>query len=397
MGRVRYRRDRDLWFIDYIDATGRRVRETIGAGKGAARLARKILGQREAEATLGLHRITPPQTPRFGEFADDWLRRQRTRGLRPATLVSYEGTVNVHLRPVFGEQRLGAITRAAVEGYVTAKRETGTKRGRKGRRTPLSATTVGYSLRILKAILADAVDQGHLAESPAARVKPLRSPEDGTERLRFLTPTEIGRLLEAAPAPWRTLYEVAVHTGMRRGELLGLRWRDVDLERRLIYVRRSLGRMKDGDVYAIREAPLKTRASRRTIDLSPTLVQTLLAFTAGDDPERDYVFRSQAGGPVDPDNLDRAFKRHLTLAGLPEEIRFHDLRHTHASLLIAAGVHPKAIQARLGHTSITTTLNRYGHLMPDAFQGVGERLDALLQREGSNSGKRLSERTQAVR
>ena len=90
------------------------------------------------------------------------------------------------------------------------------------------------------------------------------------------------------------------------------------------------------------------------------------------------MFRSQAGGPIDPDNVDRAFKRHLTLAELPE-IRFHDLRHTHASLLIAAGVHPKAMQARLGHASITTTLNTYGHLMPSMFQDVGVKLEEFLK------------------
>lgn len=154
--------------------------------------------------------------------------------------------------------------------------------------------------------------------------------------------------------------------------------------------------MKDGDGWVVHEAPLKTRASRRTIDLSPNLVQTLLAFPAGDDPEHDYVFRSRVGGWIDPDNLDRTFKPHLALASLPAEIRFHDLRHTHASLLIAAGVHPKAIQARLGHTSITTTLNRYGHLMPDAFVGVGERLDALLASgRAQGGGKAISTSTQA--
>jgi len=94
--------------------------------------------------------------------------------------------------------------------------------------------------------------------------------------------------------------------------------------------------------------------------------------------ERDYVFRSPSGGPLDQDNVKRAFRRHLTLAGLPR-IRFHDLRHTHASLLIALNFHPKMIQARMGHASITTTLNTYGHLMPSAFAGVGDRLDALLQ------------------
>lgn len=90
------------------------------------------------------------------------------------------------------------------------------------------------------------------------------------------------------------------------------------------------------------------------------------------------MFRSPlTGGPLDPDNVDRVFTRHLALAELPA-VRVHDLRHTHASLLVAAGVHPKAIQARMGHASITTTLNTYGHLMPSAFAGVGERLDALL-------------------
>ncbi len=367
MGTVRRRRN-GVWFVDYIAADGRRVREAIGPGEENCRLARKILSQREAEATLGQHRILPGSTPRFAEFADDWLRRQRVRGLRPATIVSCEGTVTLHLRPAFGEMRLGAITRTAVDDFVTARLEDGT----------VSPTTVAYMLRILKAILADAVERGHLAENPAARCTPPRG-DDEREEMRFLTPAEIARLLAVANEPYRTLYEVAIHTGARRGELLGLRWRDVDLPHARIAVRRSLGRVKDGDGWVVREAPLKTRASRRTIDLSPSLIETLLACPAGDDPERDYVFRSHSGGPLDPDNIDRAFKRHLALAGLPAEVRFHDLRHTHASLLIAAGVHPKAIQARLGHTSITTTLNRYGHLMPNAFQGVGERLDALLQ------------------
>src|SRR5690348_5787223 len=101
MGSVRYRPDRDLVFIDYIDAAGRRVRDAIGTGKKYEPLARKILAHREAEAILGKHRILPAQTPRFGEFADDWLRRQEARGLRPKTIESYEDVVEVHLRPIF--------------------------------------------------------------------------------------------------------------------------------------------------------------------------------------------------------------------------------------------------------------------------------------------------------
>jgi integrase len=122
------------------------------------------------------------------------------------------------------------------------------------------------------------------------------------------------------------------------------------------------------------EGPVKTRASRRTIDVPHSV---LLALPSSD-VEGDYVFRNRAGGPIDPDNLDRVFSRHLTLAGLPA-VRFHDLRHTHASLLIAACVNVKAIQIRMGHTSITTTMNTYGHLLPSAFEGVPEKLDALIQ------------------
>jgi len=152
---------------------------------------------------------------------------------------------------------------------------------------------------------------------------------------------------------------------------------DIDLAGARLFVRRQLLRVRDGQRYVVRETPLKTRHSRRPVDLSPAVVEALLAHPAGDDPERDFVFRGP-GGPLTPDSVDSAFKRHLTLAGLPE-IRFHDLRHTHASLLIAAGVHPKAIQTRLGHSSITVTIDRYGHLMPSAFHGVGEKLDEMLR------------------
>lgn len=142
-------------------------------------------------------------------------------------------------------------------------------------------------------------------------------------------------------------------------------------------MRRQLARVRHGDGYAVREMPLKTRYSRRTVDVSPDVIGSLLELPQGDGAE-DHLFRSRVSGKaIDPDNVDRAFKRHLQWAGLPE-MRFHDLRHTHVGVLIAAGVHPKAIQARLGHASITTTLNTYGHLMPSAVEGIGIRVAAAL-------------------
>lgn len=380
MGTVRSRtwKGQRVWFIDYIAADGQRIRQTIGDGEENRRLAKVVLAQREAEAQLGIHRLRPSHTPRFSEFARDWLKRQTPR-LKPKTYESYEDTLSHRLEPHFGEQRLSAISRRAIEDYLAHLHREGTRRGKKGKRVPLAPRTINKALMVLKMILKDAVDQGALESDPSARVKPVRHEgDDGADELHILQVEEIDCLLKAAEEPYRTLYLAAVHTGLRRGELLGLHWRDVDFPKGCLHVRRSLARIPEGDGYAVREASLKTRYSRRTIEgLSQALVDALMLLPAGDDEDRDYVFRSRAGGPLDPDNLDRAWKRHLTLAEIADR-PFHSTRHTHASLLIAAGVHPKAIQARLGHASIATTLNTYGHLMPSAFEGVGERLEALL-------------------
>ncbi len=371
MGSVRKRRwrGRDVFYIDYIAATGERVRQTIGQGEEGKRLARRVLAQREAEAQLRIYNLPALQTVRFGQFADDWLRRRSYQGLRPKTLQDYRGAVDGHLRLAFGEMRLGAIRRADVERFLVEQRETG-----------YAVATVNQRLTILKGILEDAVEQGATAENPAARVRHLRA-DAAEEPLRILTPGEITRLLDAAGEPFRTFYLLLLHTGLRRGEAMALRWSDVDLRARVLHVRRSRARVRvDGEIVT-QEGPPKSRSSRRTIDFSQTVYQALLELPRGDDPKEDHVFLGRSGEPLAPQTLTSALARHLTLAGLPE-IRVHDFRHTHVALLIAAGVHPKAIQARLGHASITTTLNIYGHLMPSAFQGVGERVEALLEGNG---------------
>jgi len=165
----------------------------------------------------------------------------------------------------------------------------------------------------------------------------------------------------------RTLVLTAVMTGMRRGELLGLKWEDVDLEGGKIHVRRALWRGKF-------VAP-KSRRSRRAID-APATVRAALARL----PSRfegELVFCGPQGHPLDPENFTkRDFARVLRRSGV-RRIRFHDLRHTYTSLLIAQGAHPKYIQAQLGHASIQTTLDRYGHLMPDVHAAEAKKLDQL--------------------
>src|SRR5713226_2717899 len=388
MGTIRtrvYADGRRLIFVDFVAADGRRVREVIHtpSGENLRRFARKVLQQREAEAILGQHRLRAKETPRFGEYAAEWLQR-KTPQIRPKTLELYEDMLTFHLPPYFGQMRVGAITRRVVEEHLSARHQLAEHlrrtAGESKPRRRLSARTINVGLGLLKQIMQDAVDHGVIGANPAARVKPLRDPaaEDG-DRLHIFQPDEITRLLDFADEPYRTLYDLIIYgSGLRRGEALALRWRDLDLQARRLQVQRQLSRVRDGGKYVVREEPLKTKHARRAIeDLPESVVQALLALPRSGDPARDWVFRTRVRReergcmrtvevPLDPDNLDRAFKRHLTSAGLADR-PFHATRHTHASLLIAAGVHPKAIQARLGHSSIKVTMDIYGHLMPSAY------------------------------
>ena len=167
-----------------------------------------------------------------------------------------------------------------------------------------------------------------------------------------------------------------VLTGMRRGELLGVQWEDVDLEGHRIFVRRALWRAKF--------VTPKSRRSRRTIDLAPTLQSALARLRSRF--QGGLVFCRADGKPIEPDNfIKREWARALRRANL-RRIRSHDLRHTYASLLIAQGAHPKYIQAQLGHASIQTTLDRYGHLMPDAHAVEARKLDRLVFGENGHGG-----------
>jgi len=364
------------WFADYR-TDGRRIRKFFAPGQDGRRAAIAFLTARRAQVTLGQHPGKPRPVPTFADFASEYLRYLRGLDRRAKTLEGAEAMIRVHLTPVFGPVPLDRITKDSVISFFAEKRETPVRHGPKGTPCRPALRTVDKMREVLGLVLGHAVYRDLLPTNVVRAVHPLASASTADEAMHTLTPGEIRRLLAVAQEPYRTLYETAIGTGMRRGELLALRWRHVNLATSQLYVAAGRQRVKDGNRYIVQDGPVKTRAGRRTIDLSPDLQARLLTFPAGDDPEQDYVFRNRDGGPLDPDNLDRRFKRDLTLANLPP-IRFHDLRHTHASLLIAARIHPKAIQARLGHASIKVTMDTYGHLMASGFTGIGAKLDALL-------------------
>ena len=329
--------------IRYYDAIGKRRWETIGPNLHEAK---QVLAQRMWERRNGKFRLTRPRVT-MAEFAakwqEDYVTVQCQLGrMKESTAVGYGVALRLHIAPFFGSTRLIDITLPHVREFMKALLA-----------KQLSPKSVGNVLVVLKQMFKHAVQWGYLDASPAQYAE---RPRGEDKEMEILTVPEIRRLLQAADEPVRTLLLTAVMTGMRRGELLGLKWEDVDLEGGKIHVRRALWRGKF--------VTPKSRRSRRAID-APATVRAALArlpsrFQGG------LVFCGPQGQPLDPENfIHRDFARVLRRSGV-RRIRFHDLRHGYASLLIAQGAHPKYIQAQLGHASIQTTLDRYGHLMPDA-------------------------------
>jgi len=238
----------------------------------------------------------------------------------------------------------------------------------------LSPKTVKNVLVPLKEMFKHAVRWGYLRESPALYVELPRVPH---KEMDFLTPEEIRMFLGHVPPHRYALFLTGVMTGMRRGELLGMRWANLDWNRGQYFVREAL--------YRKRFVEPKSETSRRAIDLSPTVMDALRHHKTEQGKEKlslgpeyqdlDLIFCREDGTPFDPDTVAKLeFQRYLRDAGI-RHIRFHDLRHTYASLLIAQGENAKYIQTQLGHASIQITFDRYGHLMRDVNQEAAERLD----------------------
>lgn len=246
----------------------------------------------------------------------------------------------------------------------------------------LSAKSVLRYHQVLHAALHHAVRWQVLARNPADAVQP---PRAARRELTTIGAADVSRLLSAADdTPIGSLARMAVMTGMRRGELLGLRWRDLDLDAGMAHVQQTAQRIS-GEGWVFRQP--ETRLSRRAIALSPATVrlvrrhrrqqvaERLLAGPAYQD--RDLVFASAVGTPLEPGTIARTWTRVLAAAGVGH-VRWHDLRHAHATLMLSAGVHPKVVSERLGHASVGITLDTYSHVLPGLQVAAAAQLDTLV-------------------
>jgi len=368
-GSIRLRQGRYQAIYSFVDGTGRRRRRSqVFKTKTAAR---EWLTARLAEVATG--QLADAAGLTVGEYLTKWV--EALNGQVEAKTVSwYRWVTRRHLLPALGHTQLDRLTPVEVDRLLAARKEAG-----------VGLTTMRAIRVTLGKAMGDAVRKGLIYRNPVELAdRPKAQKPDAT--LIVWTPEEVGVFLRSVTddrlaALWRT----AAMTGMRRSEICGLAWPDVDLEQAALSVRRAVV-VVDGHPHV--KAP-KTAKSRRTVELDARTVVELKEWRrrqleetlrAGEAWESgDWVFTDQLGKPVNPDWVGKRFRRLLTLTDLPS-ITMRQLRHSHATALLRAGVHPKVVQERLGHSSIGVTLDIYSSVLPTMQREAVERLVGLIDR-----------------
>ena len=336
-------------------------------GKTREEVGRKLTVAQKAKQD-GLPLPTERQT--LAQFLAHWLESVKP-SLRPSTHLRYEQLVRIHALPYLGKLSITRVKPDHLQRLYADRLEAGQ-----------SPASVRQLHAVLHRAFRQATRWGLVGRNVADLVSaPRVAPSD----MQALTPDQARALLDAAAGDrLEALYVVAVSTGMRQGELLGLRWQDVNMDSSTISVRKTLQRTSEGHVLA----DPKTTQSRRHVGLTTTALQALQRHRVQQNKERlrvgaawqdlDMVFSDPVGGFIKEWNLRKqSFLPLLQRAGLPI-IRFHDLRHTAATLMMGRGVHPKIVSEMLGHSQVSITLDLYSHVTPTMQREATDAMDALL-------------------
>jgi integrase len=389
--------------ISYTDSEGRRRWQVVDGGLEQADAALADVKQRKRKG----ERIAPSRAT-LVEISGPWLDSQAR--LRPRTRERYRTAFEAQILPRLGQVRVCDVTEDHVAKLISSMRQglevvrdqhgrlverprtrlvrvrVIDEHGRTVTRTvekklgPYSAWTIRATLTPLSRLMSHAVRRGMAAANPVAKLERGERPSAARREMRILEKDEIDRLLRATPERYQPLIATAIFTGLRLGELLGLTWVDVDFERSVVRVRKQLA--KDGS----RVDP-KTPQALRAVVLMPALGRLLLrekekAFAHGRASADGFVFASMTGGPMHVRNVARrGLERAMKDAGLDEEgkprLRFHDLRHCFASLLIAQGADVVFVSRQLGHANASITLTVYAHMFDS--ERHAERTSAMLE------------------
>jgi integrase len=384
-GHIR-QRGRQSWELKFDlgrdPATGKRVSRHV-TFRGTKREAQAELNRLLNRRNEGTY--VDPTKMSVGEYLEHWLSVDIERRVAAKTALRHRGIIKHQIIPRLGNVPVRKLTATHIEAFEAQLQRSGYVKGSKAGEG-LTAQTILHVHRTLSQALAHAVKTGVLFKNPTEQVKP---PRPARREIAILSKPEIAMVLRAAEPTWLYLpVLVSVTTGMRRGELLGLRWSDLDLNSARLTVNQSLERVKGKTIF---KSP-KTTTSRRTVTLPALTVEALKEHRAAQAAERlqlglgkpELVFSRSDGSPLDPDSVTKAFDRLIEATGV-RRITFHSLRHTHISHQLMDGVHVKVVSERAGHASISTTLSVYAAFIPtmqaDAAHGVDVWLRKALAEE----------------
>jgi integrase len=344
-----------------------KLRRKYFYGKTRSEVAEKLAVELHS-IQQGISVVPERQTVR--QFLERWLTDCVKPSVRPATFISYDQQVRVHIAPQLGHIQLTKLSPQQIQSYMNDRLK-----------TELSAKTIKYHLSILRMALGQALKWNLVARNVAMLVDP---PRVEKYEVRAITPEQARIFLQAIQGDrLEALFTVALSLGLRRGEALGLRWTDIDFQNRTLRVNQSLQRLEG----RLQITELKTKSSRRVLDLPGTLINKLREhrtrqleekmLTGPHWQETGLVFTSRIGTPVDPRHVKRRLDPLLKKAELPH-FRVHDLRHFCASLLLAQGVPLKVVSDILGHSQIGITADLYTHVLPSLRKEAIDLMDSIL-------------------
>ena len=309
-----------------------------------------------------------------GDWCDTWLETFEKPNMRASTYESYEGNIRLHVKPGIGSLTMSKVTTLDLQKFFNALLTDGRIERKESKNKPkgLSVKTVSNIRTMLYSAFDKAVAEHLILTNPVAGCK---LPKREKQEMKTMPVEDLGRFFAEAKASGKfEFYYVEFSTGLRRGELLGLKWEDVDYEKKTLTIRRQVIRVQGH----IEEGPLKTKNAYRTVAIGDDVVAILKDLQEREGKRSPYLFPSPNGGPQDPDSVLPMFKRILKRAGLPE-LRFHDCRHTCCKIALANGVDFKTLSSMLGHYSVSFTLDVYGHVTDDMKRDAADKVSGVLK------------------
>ena len=359
------------WYVGLTGEGRRKYSSKMihGTKRDAQRYLNSVLRSRD------LGQYVEPARMSLDQYLDQWLEKSARMRVTLRTYEGYQKLLKRYVRPEFGGRRLDQLRPLEIQGLIGKLEDRG-----------LSPKTIRLAVGVLSMALKQAVRWGMLASNPATLVD---LPKQRRTEMQALSKEEVARFRAAAKGTRHAvLFDFMLASGCRPGEALAIRWADLDLETGEVMIQRALTTVDGRPVFG---SP-KTAGSRRRIPLPSALAGSLVrhrlaqaeqALMLGPvyDRELDLVFANEAGGPLELRNLARRhLKPALKAAKLPVSLRLYDLRHTHATLLLAEGVHPKVAAERLGHATTRMTLDVYSHVLPGMQEGAAKVIERAVFR-----------------